>query len=192
MEITRICVYCGTSAAREPAVEAEIRKFGREIAKQGIDLVYGGSSLGLMGALADEVLAAGGKVIGVIPKTLVGREAAHKGLTELKVVETMHEREQTMFDLGDAFVAFPGGFGTLVEVIEMITWKQLGIHGKPIVIANIGGYFDALLHQFETAIQHRFARPEDRILWAVAESTKAILTLLEGAPVLFRKSGDWA
>ena len=192
MEITRICVYCGTSAAREPAVETEIRTFGREIAKRGITLVYGGSSLGLMGALADEVLAAGGKVIGVIPKTLVGRESAHKGLTELKVVATMHEREQTMSDLGDAFVAFPGGFGTLVEVIEMITWKQLGIHGKPIVIANIGGYFDALLQQFDTAIQHRFARPEDRILWAVAESTKAILTLLEGAPILFRKSGDWA
>jgi len=192
VEISRICVYCGTSAAREPAVEAEIRTFGREIAKRGITLVYGGSSLGLMGALADEVLAAGGKVIGVIPKTLVGREAAHKGLTELKVVATMHEREQTMSDLGDAFVAFPGGFGTLVEVIEMITWKQLGIHGKPIVIANIGGYFDALLQQLDKAIQHRFARAEDRILWAVAESTKAILTLLEGAPVLFRKPGDWA
>ncbi|MEO8348198.1 MAG: TIGR00730 family Rossman fold protein [Acidobacteriota bacterium] len=192
MEITRICVYCGASATRDPAVETEIRTFGREIARRGIALVYGGSSLGLMGALADEVLAAGGKVIGVIPKTLVGREAAHKGLTDLKVVSTMHEREQVMSDLGDAFVAFPGGFGTLVEIIEMITWKQLGIHGKPIVIANIGGYFDALLQQFETAIRHRYARPEDKILWAVAESTKAILTLLDGAPVLFRKSGDWA
>jgi uncharacterized protein (TIGR00730 family) len=192
MEITTICVYCGASATREPAVETEIRTFGSEIARRGITLVYGGSSLGLMGALADEVLAAGGKVIGVIPKTLVGRESAHKGLTELKVVSTMHEREQVMSDLGDAFVAFPGGFGTLVEIIEMITWKQLGIHGKPIVIANIGGYFDALLQQFDTAIRHRYARPEDKILWAVAESTKAILTLLEGAPVLFRKSGDWA
>lgn len=192
MEITRICVYCGASATRDPAVETEIRTFGREIARRGIALVYGGSSLGLMGALADEVLAAGGKVIGVIPKTLVGREAAHKGLTDLKVVSTMHEREQVMSDLGDAFVAFPGGFGTLVEIIEMITWKQLGIHGKPIVIANIGGYFDALLQQFETAIRHRYARPEDKILWAVAESTKAILTLLDGAPVLSRKSGDWA
>lgn len=192
MDITRICVYCSASATRDPAVEAEIRVFGREIARRGIDLVYGGSSLGLMGALADEVLGAGGKVIGVIPKTLVGREAAHKGLTELKVVSTMHEREQVMSDLGDAFVAFPGGFGTLVEIIEMITWKQLGIHGKPIVIANIGGYFDALLQQFDTAIRHRYARPEDKILWAVAESTKAILTLLDGAPVLFRKSGDWA
>ena len=192
MEITTICVYCGTNATREPVVETEIRTFGREIARRGITLVYGGSSLGLMGALADEVLAAGGKVIGVIPKTLVGRESAHQGLTELKVVSTMHEREQVMSDLGDAFVAFPGGFGTLVEIIEMITWKQLGIHGKPIVIANIGGYFDALLQQFDTAIRHRYARPEDKILWAVAESTKAILTLLEGAPVLFRKSGDWA
>ena len=192
MEITRICVYCGASATRDPAVETEIRTFGREIARRGIALVYGGSSLGLMGALADEVLGAAGKVIGVIPKTLVGREAAHKGLTELKVVATMHEREQVMSDLGDAFVAFPGGFGTLVEIIEMITWKQLGIHGKPIVIANIGGYFDALLQQLETAIRHRYARPQDKILWAVAESTKAILTLLDGAPVLFRKSGDWA
>nr|MDQ5873627.1 TIGR00730 family Rossman fold protein [Acidobacteriota bacterium] len=105
MEITRICVYCGASATRDPAVETEIRTFGREIARRGIALVYGGSSLGLMGALADEVLGAGGKVIGVIPKTLVGREAAHKGLTELKVVETMHEREQVMSDMGDAFVA---------------------------------------------------------------------------------------
>jgi len=192
VDITRICVYCSASATRDPAVETEIRTFGREIARRGIDLVYGGSSLGLMGALADEVLGAGGKVIGVIPKTLVGREAAHKGLTELKVVTTMHEREQVMSDLGDAFVAFPGGFGTLVEIIEMITWKQLGIHGKPIVIANIGGYFDLLLQQLDTAIRHRYARPEDRILWAVAESTKSILTLLDGAPVLFRKSGDWA
>lgn len=192
MEITRICVYCGASATRDPAVETEIRTFGREIARREIDLVCGGSSLGLMGALADEVLGAGGKVIGVIPKTLVGREEAHKGLTELKVVSTMHEREQVMSDLGDAFVAFPGGFGTLEEIIEMITWKQLGIHGKPIVIANIGGYFDALLQQLETAIRYRYARPEDKILWAVAESTKAILTLLDGAPVLFRKPGDWA
>src|SRR5512141_20822 len=137
MELTRICVYCGASAARDPAVETEVRVFGREIARRGIGLVYGGSSQGLMGALADEVLAAGGGVIGVIPRALEGREAAHRGLTELKVVGTMHEREQMLFDLADAFVAFPGGFGTLEEIIEMLTWKQLGIHGKPIVFANI-------------------------------------------------------
>jgi uncharacterized protein (TIGR00730 family) len=192
MDVRRVCVYCGASAARDPAVEAEIRKFGREIATRGITLVYGGSSLGLMGSLADEVISAGGKVIGVIPEALVGREAAHKRVTEMKVVHTMHDRDQTMFDLGDAFVAFPGGFGTLDQLLEMITWKQLGIHGKPVVIANIGGYFDPLLQQFENAIRSGYARPHDRIVYAVAANTTAILTLLEGAPVLFRKPGNWA
>jgi cytokinin riboside 5'-monophosphate phosphoribohydrolase len=193
MDVRRVCVYSGTSSTtKDPAIEKEIRAFGREIAKRGIDLVYGGSSLGLTGALADEVLTAGGRVIGVIPRALLGRESAHKGLHELKVVETMHEREQMLSDLGDAFVAFPGGFGTLEEVIEMITWKQLGLHGKPVVFANIGGYFDPLLQQFENAIKYGYARPEHRILFAIADSTKAILTFLEGAPVLSRKPGDWA
>jgi hypothetical protein len=192
MQLRKVVVYCGTSATRDPAVEAEIRTFGRELAAREITLVYGGSSLGLMGAVADEVLAAGGKVVGVIPKALVGREAAHAGLTELRVVETMHEREQAMFDFGDAFVAFPGGFGTLEEILEMVTWKQLGIHGKPVVIVNIGGYFDPLLQQFENAIRSGYARPEHRILFGIAENTKALLTFLEGAPVMQRKSGDWA
>ena len=184
-------ILCSSFSALEKTVESEIRTFGREIAHRGIGLVYGGSSRGLMGALADEVLGAGGTVIGVIPRALEGREAAHRGLTELKVVGTMHEREQMLFDLADAFVAFPGGFGTLEEIIEMLTWKQLGIHGKPIVLANIGGYFDPLLAQFDMAIRKKYARPEDRILYAVADSTRAILTMLEGAPVLSRKSGDW-
>jgi uncharacterized protein (TIGR00730 family) len=193
MELKRICVYCSSAiSAREDAVEKELRAFGREIARRGIGLVYGGSSRGLMGALADEVLAAGGKVTGVIPKALEGREAAHRSLTDLRVVSTMHEREQLMFELADAFVGFPGGFGTMEEIIEMLTWKQLGIHGKPIVIANIGGYFNPLLRQFELAIEKKYARPEDRILFAVAENTEAILTFLEGAPVLSRKAGDWA
>lgn len=191
MELTRICVYCGTSAARDPAVETEIRAFGRELARRGIGLVYGGSSLGLMGAVAGEVLASGGNVIGVIPRALVGREAAHQGLTELRVVETMHQREQVMFDLGDAFVTFPGGFGTIKEFLEMVTWKQLGIHGKPVVLANIGGYFDPLLQQLDKVILSGYARGEDRILYGIAESTGAILTFLEGAPVMARKAGDW-
>jgi uncharacterized protein (TIGR00730 family) len=127
-----------------------------------------------------------------VPKALEGREAAHRGLTELKVVSTMHEREQALFDLADAFVAFPGGFGTLEEIIEMLTWKQLGIHGKPVVFANIGGYFDPLLAQFDLAIRSGYARAEDRILYAVADTTKSILTFLDGAPVLSRKAGDWA
>ena len=191
MDVRRVCVYCGTSATREPAVESEVKLFGQEIARRGIALVYGGSSLGLMGVLADEVISAGGKVIGVIPEALVGREAAHQRV-ELKVVHTMHERDQTMFDLGDAFVAFPGGFGTLDQVLEMITWKQLGIHGKPVVIANLKGYFDPLLAQFENAIRLGYARPEHRILYGIAESTKSILTFLEGAPVMQRKPGNWA
>ena len=191
MELRRVCVYCSSASALEETVEREIRNFGRELAQRGITLVYGGSSRGLMGALADEVLAAGGKVIGVIPKALEGREAAHRGLTELRVVGTMHEREQLLFDLSDAFVAFPGGFGTLEEILEMLTWKQLGIHGKPIVFANIGGYFDPLLAQFDLAVQKKYARREDRILYAVAPTTKAILTMLEGAPVMARKAGDW-
>jgi uncharacterized protein (TIGR00730 family) len=191
MDLKRICVYCSSSSSREEAVEKELRSFGREIAKRGIELVYGGSSRGLMGALADEVLAAGGKVVGVIPKALEGREAAHRSLTELKVVSTMHEREQLMFELADAFVAFPGGFGTMEEIIEMLTWKQLGIHGKPIIIANIGGYFTPLLRQFELAIEKKYARPEDRILFAVADNSDSILTFLEGAPVMARKAGDW-
>ena len=191
VELRRVCVYCSSASTVEKTVEKEIRIFGREIASRGIGLVYGGSSRGLMGALADEVLAAGGGVIGVIPRALEGREAAHRGLTELKIVSTMHEREQMLFELADAFVAFPGGFGTLQEIIEMLTWKQLGIHGKPIVFANIEGYFDPVLAQFDLAIRKKYARPEDRILFAVAADTKAILTVLEGAPVLSRKPGDW-
>lgn len=192
MDLKSVCVYCGSSPNTDPAVEKEIRAFGREIAARGVRLVYGGASRGLMGALADEMLSVGGSVTGVIPKALEGRESAHRGLTELKVVGSMHEREQLMFDLSDAFVAFPGGFGTMEEIIEMITWKQMGIHGKPIVIANVGGYFNPLLQQFELAIQRKYARNEDRILFAVADTTKAILTMLEGAPVLSRKAGDWA
>jgi uncharacterized protein (TIGR00730 family) len=192
MDLKSICVYCGSSVTAETVVETEIRAFGREIARRGIRLIYGGSSRGHMGALADEVLAAGGKVTGVIPRALEGRESAHRGLTELRVVDSMHAREQLLFDLSDAFVAFPGGFGTMEEIIEMITWKQMGIHGKPIVIGNIGGYFAPLLQQFELAVQKKYVRTEDRILFAVADTTKAILTFLEGAPVLSRKSGDWA
>jgi hypothetical protein len=192
MDLKSLCVYSGSSPSPDPAYEAEIRAFGRELAARGVRLIYGGSSRGLMGALADEVLKAGGKVVGVIPRALEGREAAHRGLTELKIVGSMHEREQMLFDLSDGFVAFPGGFGTMEEIIEMITWKQMGIHGKPIVLANIGGYFDPLLRQFEVAIEKKFARKEDRILFAVAENTKGILTFLEGAPVMARKAGDWA
>ncbi len=191
MELRRVGVYCSSASRLDQEVEREIRTFGREIARRGVGLVYGGASTGLMGAVADEVLAAGGRVIGVMPKALEGRESPHRGLTELKMVGTMHERKQLLFELSDAFVAFPGGFGTFQETLEMVTWKRMGIHGKPIVFANIGGYFDLLLAQFEVAIQRKYARPDDRILYAVADNTQAILTMLEGAPVMTRKAGEW-
>jgi uncharacterized protein (TIGR00730 family) len=192
MQLKRVCVYCGSGDAKPGAIEKELRAFGRDLAKRGVTLVYGGASIGLMGALADETLAAGGKVVGVIPKALEGRESAHRGLTELKVVETMHEREQTMFELADAFVGFPGGFGTLEAIIEMITWKRMGIHGKPIVFVNVEGYFAPLLQQFDVAIKSGFARREDRILFSIADNAAQALTMLEGAPVMDRKAGDWA
>ncbi|HEY7368932.1 MAG TPA: TIGR00730 family Rossman fold protein [Thermoanaerobaculia bacterium] len=192
MQLQRICVYCGSGDAKPPAIEKELREFGRALAKRGVTLVYGGASTGLMGALADETLGAAGKVIGIIPKALEGREVAHRGLTELKVVETMHEREQLMFELADGFVAFPGGFGTLEEVIEMITWKRMGIHGKPILLVNVGGYFNPLLQQFDAAIATGFARREDRVLFSIADNAAQAMTMLEGAPVLDRKAGDWA
>ncbi len=191
MDLRSVCVYCGSAPSLDRDVEKEIRTFGREIAGRGIGLVYGGASTGLMGALADEVLAAGGRVTGVMPRALEGREPPHRGLTELRMVNTMHERKQLLFDLADAFVAFPGGFGTFQETLEMVTWKRMGIHGKPIVFANVGGYFDLLLAQFELAIKRRYARLDDRILYTVADNTRMILTMLEGAPVMARKAGDW-
>ena len=154
MDLKSICVYCGSSANTDDGVETEIRAFGREIAGRGIRLIYGGASRGLMGAIADEVLAVGRQGHGRHSRRPSrGASPRTAGLTELRVVDSMHEREQLMFDLSDAFVAFPGGFGTMEEIIEMITWKQMGIHGKPIVIANIGGYFNPLLQQFELAVQ---------------------------------------
>ena len=189
MELNRICVYCGAVATRDAAVEKEIRDFGKELALRGIGLVYGGSSLGMMGVLADEVIAAGGKVIGVIPEALVGREAAHKKVTELKVVNTMHDRDQAMFDLGDAFVAFPGGFGTLDQVLEMITWKQLGITASRSCREH-RRLLQPLLQQFETP-SAGYAKPEHRILYA-SRRTRSRSSRSWGGSGPVARLGDWA
>ena len=175
MDVRRVTVYCGASAARDPAVEAEIRKFGREIATRGITLVYGGSSLGLMGSLADEVISAGGKVIGVIPESLVARELAHSGLTELRVVGSMHERKATMASLVDGFVALPGGLGTLDETFEALTWAQLGIHAKPVGVLNVEGYWNGLRRVIDHAVQERFVRPEYAALLLFADTPDDLL-----------------
>ena len=158
--MTRVCVFCGSSNGARPAYVDAARAFGAELARRGLGLVYGGGSVGLMGAVADSVLAAGGDVIGVIPQGLASRELAHTGLTEQRVVGSMHERKATMASLADGFVALPGGLGTFEETLEMLTWVQLGIHDKPIAVLNVDRYFDGLLELLATAVREGFVRPE--------------------------------
>jgi uncharacterized protein (TIGR00730 family) len=142
--MTRICVFCGSATGSDPDVAANARALGRLLAERGIGLVYGGASIGLMGTVADACLDAGGEVTGIIPKTLLKREVAHTGLTKLVVVESMHNRKAMMAALSDAFITLPGGFGTFEEVLEMITWNQLGIVKKPIILVNVNGFYDGL------------------------------------------------
>jgi uncharacterized protein (TIGR00730 family) len=191
MDLRSVCVYSASAAAVPAWLEEEASAFGKGMAERGWRLVYGGASVGAMGALADAVLSAGGQVLGVIPKALVGRELAHPGLTELRVVETMHERKAQMFREGDAFVAFPGGLGTMEEIFEMLTWKQLGIHNKPIVFINLRGYYDPLLAQFEQGIKEGLIRKECRIPYALAENSEKVFNLLTEAPVMSRPPGKW-
>lgn len=154
--MTRVCVYCGSSEGSDPVFRETAYGLGQMLAARGIGLVYGGGGSGLMGAVADGALDGGGEVIGVIPKLLVEREHEHGGLTRLIEVETMHERKQLMADLSDAFVAMPGGIGTLEEVIEAFTWLQLGYHEKPVSLLNVRGFFDPLLHVLERMVDCQF------------------------------------
>ena len=141
----RVCVYCGSRSGRSPLAMQAARQLGRSLAARGLGLVYGGGRVGLMGAVADAVLTAGGEAIGVIPQALMQREVGHHGLTELHVVQTMHERKQRMAERADAFVTLPGGIGTLEELFEVWSWQYLGYHDKPVALLNVGGYYDALL-----------------------------------------------
>lgn len=152
---------------------------GRLLVERGLHLVYGGARVGLMGALADEVLARGGGVTGVIPAGLVEREVAHPSLLDLRVVPTMHARKALMADLSDAFIALPGGFGTFEELLEAATWVQLGIHRKPVGVLNVAGYYDGLLRQVERAVEESFVPPHNQGLLLVAEEPSRLLDLLE-------------
>lgn len=174
----RLCVYCGSSIGADDAYRAAAVALGRLLAERGIELVYGGGHVGLMGAIADAVLAAGGRVIGVIPQALMDRELGHTGVQELRVVADMHERKMTMAGLADAFVAMPGGWGTIEELSEMLTWLQLGIHAKPIGLLNVAGYYDPLLAFVDRMIGERFVRPEHRALMSVAAEPAALLDAL--------------
>jgi len=161
-----VCVYCGSSIGARPAYAQQAAALGTRLANEGLALVYGGGNVGLMGIVADAALAAGGEVIGVIPEQLVGWEVAHQGLTRLEIVATMHERKARMFDLSDAFVALPGGFGTLDEMFEMLTWRQLGLGDKPCAFLDVDGYFVPLMAMLDRMLAEGFLREEHRSdLW---------------------------
>ena len=161
-----LCVYCGSNAGSKPIYTERAMALGDRIAKEGLALVYGGGNVGLMGVVADAVLQAGGEVVGVIPEQLVNWEVAHKGVTRLEVVGSMHERKMRMFDLADAFVALPGGFGTLDEMFEMLTWRQLGIGNKPCAFLDVDGFYSPLIAMIDRMVEERFLHPDQRTdLW---------------------------
>ena len=176
----RIAVYCGSATPADPRYMALAGEVGRTLAARGIGVVYGGGRLGLMGAVADGALEAGGEVIGVIPEQLVTWEVAHKGVSRLEVVANMHERKMRMFDLADAFVALPGGFGTLDEMFEMLTWRQLGIGDKPCAFLDVDGFYAPLLQMIDRMVAERFLHPEQRAdLWH-GEDIDAMLEWMRG------------
>jgi uncharacterized protein (TIGR00730 family) len=178
MTIKRVCVYCGSNSGSQPVYTQAARDLGTELARRGLGLVYGGGRVGLMGTVADAALAAGGTVIGVIPNALVKMEVAHAGLTDLRVVNSMHERKAMMVDLSDAFIALPGGFGTLEEFCEVLTWAQLGLHRKPHGLLNVAAFYDSLLSFFDHAVQHNFIRQIHRDLVITEKNPARLLDLL--------------
>jgi uncharacterized protein (TIGR00730 family) len=155
-----ICVFCGSSTGHDPVYAEAAGKLGALMAEKSIMLVYGGGNIGLMGIVADSVLDAGGKVFGVIPDFLLKREVGHRGITTLEIVDSMHQRKQRMADMANAFIALPGGWGTLDELAEILTWKQLGLINQPVFIININGFFDPLLAQMRSMKDEGFLRPE--------------------------------
>lgn len=175
----RICVFCGSSAGSQPEYRACAEELGAELTRRNIGLVYGGGNVGLMGAIADSVLKAGGEAIGVIPEHLMAREIGHNRLTKLHVVHSMHERKALMADLSDAFIALPGGFGTLEEFFEVLTWSQLGLHVKPCGIVNVRGYYTPLLHMLDHAVRERFLKAENRALVLARDTPSELLQALE-------------
>jgi uncharacterized protein (TIGR00730 family) len=177
-EIKRVCVYCASAPGHDPAIQAATRTLGQLLAAGGMGLVYGGGTVGLMGLVADTVMAAGGTVTGVIPKGLFPREIPHRGLTELIEVGSMHERKTKMFELSDAFVALPGGFGTLEELAEVTTWAQLGIHQKPIGVLNVAGYYDSLLAFLDRGVREGLLRADNRALLVDRDEPAALLQAL--------------
>lgn len=171
----RVCVYCGSSIGRDPAYRAAAGALGQELADRGLGLVYGGASVGVMGAIADAVLEAGGEAIGIIPESLALKEIAHEGLTERHVVRSMHERKAMMAEYADGFVALPGGWGTMEEIFEILTWAQLGFHQKPCGLLNVAGYYDGLFSFLEHVIEEQFVKPDYRELLIMERDANRLL-----------------
>jgi uncharacterized protein (TIGR00730 family) len=188
--IRRLCVYCGSSGAVDRQYREAAAELGASLATAGIGLVYGGGRVGLMGLLADAALAGGGEVIGIIPSCLRDAELAHPGATELVVVESMHERKRLMAEKADAFAVLPGGIGTLDEMFEILSWKQLGLHDKPVLLADIGGYWAPLRALLDDIVTKGFARPEARELLGVVPTVATLMAALEVAAEPRRDAGS--
>lgn len=180
--IDSLCVYCGSNTGTDPAHAALARALGERCARRGIELVFGGGAIGMMGAAADGALAAGGRVTGIIPTFLEQPEIAHRGVTELVVVDSMHARKQRMFERSDAFAVLPGGIGTLDETVEIITWRLLGLHDKPIVLLDHQRYWRPLLGLIDHFVETGFAAPEMRDLYTVVDNLDALFAALETVP----------
>jgi len=187
--IRSVCVFCGSAPGARPSYSRAAEEMGVALAKSGLTLVYGGGKLGLMGIVADAVLKAGGRVVGVIPRMLIERECAHPNLTTQHVVTTMHERKTLMADMSDAFVGLPGGMGTFDELVEIITWAQLGLHAKPVILANVENYFEPLYGMLDLAVKEGFVTAESRARWRNADSVASVMRVLskegltgEGSP----------
>jgi len=186
--ISSVCVFCGSSTPTDPRYREQAAELGALVAGRGLDLVYGGGSVGLMGALADAALAASGRVIGVIPTGLFSREVGHHGLTELHEVATMHERKQLMYDLADGFVALPGGLGTLEELAEVTTWSQLGLHAKPVVLLDVDSFWDPLVAQLDRMVAVGLLKPANReLIMREAGPQEALDALAAAHPARERK-----
>jgi uncharacterized protein (TIGR00730 family) len=189
----RICVFCGSNPGARAAYAESAVSLAKLLVERGFGIVYGGSNVGLMGILADTALKAGGEVVGVIPQSLVEKEVAHRGITRLHVVATMHERKALMAELAGGFIALPGGFGTFDELCEILTWAQLGIHRKPCGILNVEGYFDGLLSFFDHAVEERLLKPAHRSIVISDRQPEALLDrMLESRPPLEPKWIDLA
>jgi uncharacterized protein (TIGR00730 family) len=178
--LRRVCVYAGSSPGARPVYRAAAQELGRLLAARGIGVVYGGGNVGLMGALADAAIEAGGDVTGVIPRALLEREVGHRGVTSLRVVASMHERKALMAELADAFVALPGGIGTFEELFEVFTWAQLGLHRKPLGLLDVAGYYGPLEAMLDHAVEERFLRPETRAMLVRDDSLDALLERFDG------------